>query len=70
MQICCAASIAPRNRAANAIAFIGVFGTFIAREIRATRLKGRPVTQRLLLGAAFYFLWIGLSGHFSPFLLV
>lgn len=26
--------------------------------------------QRLLLGIAFYFLWIGLSGHFSPFLLV
>lgn len=34
------------------------------------RLKGRPVTQRILLGAAFYFLWLGLSGHFSPFLLV
>lgn len=25
--------------------------------------------QRILLGVAFYFLWIGLSGHFSPFLL-
>ncbi|MCF4164103.1 Na+/H+ antiporter subunit E [Zavarzinia compransoris] len=24
--------------------------------------------QRILLGVAFYFLWIGLSGHFSPFL--
>lgn len=26
--------------------------------------------QRILLGVTFYFLWLGLSGHFSPFLLV
>lgn len=70
MQICCVASIAARNSVANGIAFADIFGTFMAHEIGATRLKGRPVTQRLLLGAAFYFLWIGLSGHFSPFLLV
>jgi len=28
------------------------------------------VAQRLLLGATFYLLWVALSGHFSPFLLV
>ena len=28
------------------------------------------MAQRILLGSAFYFLWVGLSGHFSPFLLV
>lgn len=27
------------------------------------------MAQRILLGSAFYLLWAGLSGHFSPFLL-
>ncbi len=36
----------------------------------SSNVKGRPVTQRFLLGAAFYLLWAGLSGHFSAFLLV
>ncbi|RJF82782.1 hypothetical protein D3874_25140 [Oleomonas cavernae] len=49
-------------KAASILHSTGLFGGVICA-------KGRPVTQRILLGSAFYLLWVGLSGHFSPFLL-